>query len=237
MSSEKSVSAASLSAAAESEEWLEIAEALDVVTQGLGAASELALTGFDPSHDLEKRTRRWSHVLVDHSARSLALYAAGLARAESDAWARDEPIIATQALSDRRFLFGDRLVHWVVPWLLPVARGGEALAQTASSIVDRLLALGDRHRPAPALTGSEGLFPPGHDSIGVLTDVVDVTSLLSGWVFRHEPSSDPAPMYGAAVQIWRALAVDHAGTSQLWLDLSMRARRSAGIIDPDGSLN
>ena len=223
------MTAASERAACEADQWIELAEWLEsILSFGVKPATELSLTGFDPAADLARRTRRWSYALPDSSASAIATYAAGLARSESEAWSRDDPVVATQALSDRRFLLGDRFIHWVVPWLLPTALGSGGAASLADEIVGRLLELGDQHRPAPAMTGNEGLFPPGHDSIGPFPADVDPTSLLSGWVFVEGLSyHDARDEYRKAALLWREMAVSHPGTAQLWADLASRAARSA----------
>lgn len=213
-------------AAREAVDWIEIAGWISSLPSH-GEVTESALTGFDPGSDLARRTRRWSYVLPDHAAPSLAIYAAALARAEAEAWERDDPVVATQALSDRRFLLGDRFVHWVVPWMLPIGSTNEAARQ----VVDALLTIGDHHRPAPSLISGEGMFPPGNDSIGPLGHNVDTSSLLSGWVFPTEPSSDLARSYRSAERRWQELAARHPGTSQLWIDLAKRAGRSAERCD------
>lgn len=220
--SSDSLDRASRRAAREAAEWVDIADRITSVPSHR-EITELALTGFDPASDLARRTRRWSYVLPDHAAHSLAIYAAALARAEAEAWERDDPIVATQALSDRRFLLGDRFAHWVVPWLFPLSSTNEV----ARRVVDAVLAVGDHHRPAPALVSGEGMFPPGNDSIGPLGRDVDPSSLLSGWVFPGEPPSDLAAAYRDAERRWHALATRHPGTAQLWVDLAERAARSA----------
>lgn len=220
--SSDSLMRASERATREAVEWVEIAEWVDSLPSH-EEVTERALTGFDPGSDLARRTRRWSYVLPNHTARALAIYAAALARAEAEAWERDDPVVATQALSDRRFLLGDRVVHWVVPWLLPIGSASE----TARQVVVAVLAIGDHHRPAPSLISGEGVFPPGNDSIGPLNHDVDISSLLSGWVFPGEPPSDLAPSYRSAERRWQELAARHPGTSQLWVDLAKRAGRSA----------
>lgn len=189
-------------------------------------ATEVAVTGFDPSADLEKRTSAWFHALPDHSLASLARFAAGLANAEAEAWGRDDPSVATRALSERRFLAGDRIIHWAIPWTvsfgsLDLESGPEAVA-----VVERLLAIGDQHRIAPALTGTEGLVQPGHDSIGPLQDELDSTTALCGWFFGAGVVE--ASAFEAAEHLWNDLAGRHPGTEQFWLDYAARARVSAG---------
>ncbi len=209
-------------AADEAEFWRTAAESLTAIQRSVGSElTELAVTEFDPGPDLARRAKRWSHRFEDHSAVSLAAFAAGLAVLESDAWKRDDPIIATQALSDRRFLFGDRIVHWLVPVLLAMAEDS-----VAASLADELLELGDRHRPAPALTGSEGLYPPGHDSIGPMVESLDVAPLLNGWIADRADIE----VFRKAGGRWRTCAERHPGTSRLWLDLAARCDASAARV-------
>ncbi|HDH03041.1 MAG TPA: hypothetical protein ENH15_02195, partial [Actinobacteria bacterium] len=162
-------------ARAESAQWAFIADLAVVVTQGDDVVpTELTTTGFDPSHDLDRRTESWAHSLPDHTLASLSRFAAGLATAEADAWDDEDPSVATRALSDRRFLLGDRIVHWAIPWLISLGVAEPASGPETLAVVERLLDLGDRHRPATALTRSEGLFPPGCDSIGEIPSSLDV---------------------------------------------------------------
>ena len=210
-------------AADEAEFWRAATESLGAIQKSVGSElTEMAVTGFDPGPDLARRAKRWSHRFGDHSAVSLAAFAAGLAAVESDAWERDDPIIATQALSDRRFLYGDRIVHWLVPVLL--AMGEDSVV--ASSLADELLALGDRHRPAPALTGSEGLYPPGHDSIGPIVESLEVAPLLNGWVTERVD----VDLFRQAGERWRTCAEQHPGTARLWLDLAARCDAAAARV-------
>lgn len=206
-------------AASEAEFWRDVATSLSGAEHRY-PMTEQSVTGFDPSDDLAKRARRWSYQFDDHTAVALATFAAGLAAAEAEAWSRDDPIIATQALSDRRFLFGDRIVHWLVPVLLA------ADDVPASELAEQLLALGDRHRPAPALTGTEGLYPPGHDSIGRLVDSIDEAPLLNGWVAEDVDVEG----YERAAELWRSFAEQHPGTARLWLDLAARCELSAARV-------
>ncbi len=211
------------SASGEAEFWRTAAESLSALQGSVGSEfTEVAVTGFDPGPDLARRARRWSHRFDDHSAVSLTAFAAGLAEVESDAWERDDPIIATQALSDRRFLFGDRIVHWLVPVLLAIAED----SVEASTLADGLLDLGDRHRPAPALTGSEGLYPPGHDSIGPIVESLDGALLLNGWITDRVDIE----LFRQAGERWRTCAGQHPGTARLWLDLAARCDASAARV-------
>ena len=211
-------------AQAEAEEWARIAwlgENLDSVDWI--APTELAVTGFDPTEDLHRRARGWMHQLEDHSIASLTRFGAGMAAAEASAWERDDPTIATRALSDRRFLFGDRLVHWAVPWGVALSRAVPVVSEDAGEMVHLLLSLGERHRPARALTGTEGLNPPGSDSIGGLGKAKP-GSLFSGWVGEIDPSRDQKEISG----FWTDLAERHPGTARLWLDMASRAESLTG---------
>jgi hypothetical protein len=220
-------------ARAEARDWAFVADLAEVLTQGEDVVpTELTVTGFDPGDDLRRRAGGWSHTLSDHTLASLARFAAGLAAAEAEAWERDDPSVATRALSDRRFLLGDRIVHWAVPWLVSLGVAEPASGPEAVAVVERLLAIGDRHRPAPALVGSEGLFPPGCDSIGPLPDRLDPTTLANGWLFA-DPRTElgPEPL-AAAAALWTELADAHPGTAQLWKDMGSRARAALGMFEP-----
>ena len=209
----------------EANEWMFVATIADLLGEyAVPPATEVAVTGFDAAADLERRSSGWFHRLPDHGLASLARLAAGMANAEAEAWEKDDPSVATRAHSERRFLAGDRIIHWAVPWVvsfgsLDLESGPEAVA-----VVEHLLAIGDRHRLAPALTGTEGLFPPGHDSIGPLQEVLDTTTVLCGWFFG--PGVVEASAFEAAASLWSDLAERHPGTARLWLDYSERARLS-----------
>lgn len=213
------------SALREANEWGFVATIADMLAEfAVPPPTEVAVMGFDPTTDLDRRSGAWFHRLPDHTLAALARFAAGLARAEADGWENDDRSVATRALSDRRFLLGDRIIHWAIPWVvsfgsLDLESGPEAVA-----IVERLLAIGDHHRVAPALAGSEGLVPPGHDSIGPLQDELDTTTALCGWFFGAGVVE--ASAFEAAASLWDDLATRHPGTAQLWLDYGERARRS-----------
>jgi hypothetical protein len=156
-------------------------------------AREVDVTGFDPLDDLTRRGRWWSYRPHDATLPTVLAFGVALAEAECAAWKRDDPVVATRAFEDRRFLFGDRLIHWVVP--LTYA------GSDARELRETLLVVGDRLRPAPILTGDEGLHPPGEDSFG------------------------PAPLTVrlGSPQRWELLAAAHPGTARLWRDLARRA--------------
>jgi hypothetical protein len=214
---------------------------------------------FDPVEDLTERARSWNHELSAFDLADLARFAAGLAVAEADAWRDDQPHIATRAFSDRRFLVGDRLVHWVVPWLDTVARCHPPLREVADEDRDVVLAIADFHRPAPDLAaGREGLYPPGHDSFGPIepqgSPADHVSSIWSGTVVmratmvsmtgapRSAPGVTPddlenpetkeylALLYTVRAARWRNLAEAHPGAAALWLDLAQRAAATSQML-------
>ena len=170
-------------------------EVLTVCESRLSGTYEADVTGFDPLEDLNRRGRWWAHRFDLGGLLEVVAFGVGLAMAETEAWEHDDPVVATRAFEDRRFLFSDRLVHWVVP-LTFVTSGAEGLR-------DLLLGMGDRLRPAPVLTGTEGLYPPGEDSFGPLSSQLRIE--------LGPPDR------------WRALADAHPGTASLWLDLETRA--------------
>lgn len=215
---------------------------------------------YRPDEDLERRARRWGYRLDARDLADLCRLGASLARAEAEAWDAGNADIATRALEDRRFLLGDRLLHWAVPWLDAAARCHPAQRETAEPAQLTLLAIGDRLRPAPALTaGTEGLFVPGEDSYGALAPPAPLADyLLSVWsgrvVMRATIASlggrpmdqrtipagwltDPsvrqllAVMYQVSVPRWQRLAGEYPGSARLWLDLAERANRTAALIE------
>jgi hypothetical protein len=171
------------------------------LTEGhLAAAHEEDVTGFDPIEDLDRRGRWWGHRFDVGGLLEVVSFGVALAMAETDAWQGDDPVVATRAFEDRRFLFSDRLVHWVVPLTFVTPDTGQ--------LRDLLLAMGDRLRPAPVLTGTEGLYPPGEDSFGPMSSRLRV---------------DLGPP-----ERWRSLAAAHPGTAALWLDLEARVLSLGG---------
>lgn len=213
---------------------------------------------FDPTDELTRRARTWSYEVTGGHLSDLARFAAALARAEADAWLADRGHIATRAYQDRRFLMGDRILHWAVPWLDAVARQYPSANVLATSTRDQLLLLGELHRPAPALSGTEGLVVPGFDGYGPLaTPAPFETLMLSVWsgsvllngylgdlfgaplpTRQLPPAWDTIPgarlaieaTYRASAIRWDDLAERYPGTAQLWRDLANRARRSAIVL-------
>ncbi|MDH5372067.1 MAG: hypothetical protein OEX97_03895 [Acidimicrobiia bacterium] len=218
--------------------------------------AEAAVVAFyNPIDDLARRARSWSYQVGAGDFADLARFGAALARAESEAWASDRGHIATRAYEDRRFLLGDRVIHWAVPWFDAVARQYPTSFDAAIDARNRLLDLADHHRPAPALSGSEGLVVPGFDGFGSLdVNVPFEQFMLSVWsgvvlldgfladLFKQPIKQRTLPgdwdsypgvlpaleaTYRAAAVRWDDLAQARQGSAQLWRDLANRARRTA----------
>jgi hypothetical protein len=211
---------------------------------------------YQPDADLERRARYWGYEFGERDLADLCRLGAALAKTEAEAWERDEPHIATRAYADRRFLLGDRLLHWAVPWLEAASRCHPPERAAAEPARLSLLELGDRLRPAPVLTdGTEGLFAPGEDSYGPLAPPAPLGDfLLSVWSGRVvmkatleslgatkleeravpvDWMADPAKrtfmrvMYEVAGPRWKRIAAEHPGSARLWLDLAERAEETS----------
>ncbi|MGB7860805.1 MAG: hypothetical protein WBM90_09935 [Acidimicrobiia bacterium] len=196
--------------------------------------SERAVIVFhDPSDDLNRRAREWSHQLPSHQLGALALFAASLAETEAHAWDQSALDVATRAFESRRFLFADRIVHWAVPWLVFAKSLQPDVTTAAQGDIGFLLALGDEMRVAPVLTGREGLVIEGEDSYGPLEEV-STESLWAGMVVIDAANPPPPDRFGEAARIWSEFANLHPGSAQLWLDLAHRARatvaRCSGLL-------
>ena len=167
-------------------------------------------------------------------------------------------VLVKNLISLCRDLLGDRILPWAVPWLDAVERRHGDRTDEAAEAKMMLLELGDSMRPAPALSGSEGLVVPGYDGYGPLDpDEPSYTFLLSLWsgslltkkdlaAARHchvdrrlvEPTwlndldttAALSNHYDRAALRWESVAVAHAGTAQLWLDLASRARNTARLL-------
>jgi hypothetical protein len=225
----------------------------------LPPTEEAVVRFYVPDDDLERRARYWGYEFGERDLADLCRLGAALAKAEATAWRQDEPHIATRAYADRRFLLGDRLLHWAVPWLDAAARCHPPESPVAEPARLTLLELGDRLRPAPVLTdGTEGLFAPGEDSFGPLEPPTALPDfMLSVWSGRvvmkatldsigatEQPDravplewiSDPVMsallrvMYEVAAPRWERIAAEHPGSARLWLDLAERAKRTAARI-------
>ena len=219
---------------------------------------------YEPDEDLAHRARYWGYAFGERDLADLARFGAALAQAEAEAWARDEPHIATRAYADRRFLLGDRLLHWAVPWLDAAARCHPQEREAAEPARLALLELGERLRPAPMMSeGQEGLFPPGEDSYGPLEPPAPLDEyLLSVWSGRVimratleslggvELTGRSVPVewlddslkrsllqvtYEVLAPRWNTMAGEYPGSAQLWRDLARRAERTAASIGrPNG---
>jgi hypothetical protein len=213
----------------------------------------------DPRHDLLRRAAAWGYDLGLGDLADLARLAGALARAEAEAWRADEPHLATRALEERRFLIGDRILHWAVPYLDAVGRCYPDMREFAHRDRDDLLVLGERMRLAPALVGREGVAAPGEDSFGpielpgeleeqllsVWSGLVVLRATLNsmrgrrleerhveeGWLREPEFRSDLATLYEVAGRRWSGLADSYPGTARLWRDLAERARRTSAASE------
>ncbi len=223
------------------------------------APDEAAVVGFfDPREDLEGRARFWGYEFTAYDLSDLCRFGSALAQAEAEAWMDDEPHIATRAYADRRFLLGDRLLHWAIPWLDAAGRCYPDERDKADAAVEALLEIGEHHRPAPAVvSGTEGLFVPGEDSYGPVGVAVSPGYLLSvwsgrvvmratigsilgkpvtkrvipdEWLVNRDNRSVLATMYQVMVPRWERMASEHPGSARLWLDLATRAGRTADLL-------
>ncbi len=215
------------------------------------AATEAAVVVFhDPASDLARRAAAWGYQPDGGDLADLARFAAGLAGAEADAWERDDPVVATRAYEARRFLVGDRIVAWAVPWLDIAGRCYPEERDRAHAARATLLDLADRLRPAPDLAGGEGAHAPGEDGYGPISPEVPLASWLrslwSGAVLLDRTlvsmrgtadlaalladdgfRGDLATVYEITAARWRRLAAEHPGSAALWRDLGERADRTA----------
>jgi len=201
---------------------------------------------FDPVEDLATKAERSGHELEDSSLPSLARFAADLAESEGHHWANGDADLATRAYEARRFLVGDRIIHWAVPWLDAVGRCYPDLREDAHADRDLLLEIADEMRVAPVIPGQEGLVLDGEDAFGRIELVDDLrrwlSSLWSGhltlqatWESLRSEGGEPALddlalLYEAATSRWRGVAGKHPGSAQIWLDLSARARRTSNLL-------
>jgi len=215
---------ASTASHAESHVWRRLAQQWAPVSAPI-PPTESAVTGHDPRSDLKARTARWGYTLGGGDLADLCRFGAALALAEAEAWASNDPALAARAYADRRFLLGDRLIHWAVPWLTAAAETHDGALDSRAD----LLELGDLHRPAPRLSGAEGLHPPGEDSFGKqeVSLSIALSTLAGGVVLFGGAGSASVSHYRTATRRWMQLAADHPGTEALWADLARRARVTA----------
>ena len=184
-----------------------------------------------------KRASDWGYDLPNVDLSTLATFAAGLASAEAEGWEQDKPDLATRAYESRRFLLGDRIIHWAVPWLDAIGRHYPEHLDAAHSDRNMLLDLADEARVAPALPGREGIRVSGEDSYGPM-DLNQpqekwLDSLWSGTVLlgdEYESTMDLAVLYRGEAERWSAMATDHPGAAEVWGDLSLRATATAATL-------
>ncbi|NNC75786.1 MAG: hypothetical protein HKN93_09790, partial [Acidimicrobiia bacterium] len=164
--------AAGAAARAEATHWAVIADnwtrdSWPSIYSDLAPVEAEVIGFFDPGEDVRERAERWQYPLENGDIGDLARFAAALCMAEASAWRDDEPHIATQAFEQRRFLVGDRMAHWAVPWLDMAGRCYPSSRNPAHGARDAILTIGNHHRPAPVLLDRrEGIDLPGHDSFG-----------------------------------------------------------------------
>ncbi|REK15591.1 MAG: hypothetical protein DWQ40_10175 [Actinobacteria bacterium] len=201
---------------------------------------------FDPVHDLATKAERSGYQLDDASLPSLARFAADLAESEGRHWASGDADLATRAYEARRFLVGDRVIHWAVPWLDAVGRCYPGFREDAHADRDALLEIADEMRVEPVIPGQEGLVLEGEDAFGRIEPVDDLrrwlTSLWSGhlilkatWTSLRSEGDEPtlddlALLYEAAAPRWRGVAQRHPGSAQIWIDLATRAERTEKLL-------
>lgn len=223
------------------------------------AATEAGVVRFhDPRRDLQRRSTTWGYPLGAGDLADVARFAGALARAEAEAWRADEPHVATRALEERRFLIGDRIVHWAVPYIDAVGRCYPDLREFAHRDRDGLLSLAERMRLAPALVGREGVAVPGEDAfgpMGITSPAADhllsvwsglvvlratLTSMLGrplarrhieeDWLIEPEFRTDLCTLYEVAGRRWEALAEAYPGSARLWSDLAERAHTTTAAL-------
>lgn len=229
---------ASDQALAEAELWRRVAT--DWSGPGSPLPTERAtIPETDPTADLRLRGDAWGFVFGAADLAELSRFAGALALVEAEAWRSADGSLATRAYADRRFVFGDRILPWAVPWLIAAARDGLSGADRAQTTSRQLLQMADHHRPAPDLAVGEGLHLPGHDGYGPQDQPADLTgrlrSLWGGLAVIDEvgplpPGPSTAERYGRAAANWVALAEAHPGSARCWLDLAARASRTAAAL-------
>lgn len=247
-------------ARAEVEKWVEIVGlATEIDRAGVAPpGGEQGVTGFDPTADLTRRASAWSYRLERGDLADLARFAGGLAEAEAAGWAGDDPVMATRAYADRRFLVSDRIAPWAVPWSDLVGRCHPDLRQAGHRLRDLLLAVSDDLRVAPWLSGDEGLAPPGEDSYGprpprlpddlavlgcgtvifaaTLTSMGGSGEEMSGErVLEQVAPSDLVALFEITAGRWEALAAAHPGSARLWHDLAWRAGYTRRWLEDRGT--
>jgi hypothetical protein len=257
------VSEAARSARSEAAGWLEVVSILQeesphAASEDVPPTEAAVVDSFDPLDDLRRRAGTWGFRITDGNLGELATFGAALAVTEAESWEADQPHVATRAYAERRFLLGDRILHWAVPWLDSASRWYSRALPKSERARRTLLELGERLRPAPALVGAEGLTPPGEDAYGPIEGGPDVgerlTSVhggvllfqvvmqsLTGRPVEHRSEiaqhlADAsvrqaiATHYQAAEKRWLRVADAYLGSARLWQDLAVRAGRTAELL-------
>jgi hypothetical protein len=219
--------------------WTEAAKP-SVWGEATPPVERLLIPEADPGEDLIRRSAAWGFPLESGDLSELSRFAGSLAVTESHAWQAGDVSVATRAYSDRRFLIADRVLPWAVPWLRAVAAWSPSSADEATETSQRLLVLGEHHRPAPDLVAGEGMHLPGHDGYGPIVEPRAVRgrlgSLWGGLVqlrvadARKRRPRDLATDYMAAASDWEDLADGYPGSDGYWRDLAARALRTARVL-------
>ena len=242
---------------AEARRWAGLAkrwcrEEADVLWDDRPPTERDVIRYFDPIEDLAEKARRSGYQLEDPSLPSLAGFAGDLADSEGRHWRDGDADLATRAYEARRFLVGDRIIHWAVPWLDAVGRCYPDFREDAHGDRDFLLEVGDDMRVEPLLPGREGLLVEGEDTFGRIHPVDDsnqwLHSLWSGhlmleatWASLRNEGAEPycdelALLYDIAASRWLGVAERHPGSAQIWTDLSGRAQRTVQLLASPSSV-
>lgn len=224
----------------EARRWIEVADRWGptVLWEDRPPTEKAVVVFFDPSEDLAKRAEKWSHELTDSALRSLARFAAALADAEGRHWESGDADLATRVYEARRFLVGDRIIHWAVPWLDAVVRCYPEFSDAAGADRDFLLDVGDEMRVEPLIPDREGMVVKGEDSLGRVAMVGGmerwVSSVWSGRVSMgvevQLAPDEMAGLYMQSARHWTDLAATNPGSAQIWTDLAERASRTGEML-------
>ena len=236
---------------AEARRWAGLAkrwsrEEADVLWDDRPPTERDVIRYFDPIEDLAEKARRSGYQLEDPSLPSLAGFAGDLADSEGRHWRDGDADLATRAYEARRFLVGDRIIHWAVPWLDAVGRCYPGFREDAHGDRDFLLEVADEMRVEPLLPGREGLVVEGEDTFGRI-QLVDglsqwLRSLWSGHLMLEatraslrSEGTDPslqtlALLYEVSASRWLGVAERHSGSAQIWTDLAARAQGTAQLL-------
>jgi len=214
-----------------------------VWSEGVAPVEALLIPEADPSDDLDRRAAAWGFTFGSYDFAELGEFAGALAQTEAEAWDDDDASVATRAYADRRYLLADRLLPWAVPWLEAVSVTFPRYRPQARSVCEVLLVLAEHHRPAPHLATGEGIYPPGYDGYGPLLEpIAPVDRLRSLWggLVQLDPTEAASreidglsAEYLRAAADWERMAAGFSGSAAFWMDLSVRARCTAGAFGAD----